>query len=118
MREKGGVLAERNDEKIREVNASDISPSEPTKTKSPFVQEDSPMAQSGARIPEGVRQAAHKRSLAQRVREEHDGEGYVIINTQSAEIIDVADDLREATIIIKSAGLPSDNTLIVSCHER
>ena len=118
MSKKGGTLVEGNKQKMRDVNASDISPSEPTKTRSPFAQEDNPMAQSESHIPKGVRQAARKRSLAQRVREEHEGDGFVIINTQSTELIDVVDDLHEAHTIIKSAGLPSDDTLIVSCHER
>lgn len=104
--------------KFREADASDIGASEAPRKRSSLIQEDSPLGQSEPQVPEEVQRAAYRRSIAERVRQEHDGHGYVIINTETGEVVGIADDLREARSVIESADLSSNKTLIISCNER
>ena len=105
-------------EKFREADASDIGASEAPRRESTLIQETNPLGKSEPQIPEEVRRAAHRRSIAERVREDHNGNGYVIIDTGTGEVVAIVDDLREGRSVIESVDLSSDETLIVSCNER
>lgn len=118
MSTKKREFVEGDSQKFREADASDIGASEAPRKHSTLVQEDSPLGQSKPRVPEEVRRAVHRRSIAERVREDHDGNGYVILNTGTGGVVDIVDDLREGRSVIESADLSSDKTLIISCNER
>ena len=118
MSTKQDSLVKREDQRFREADASDIGASEAPRKQSALIQENTPLDQNEPQIPEEVQRAAHRRSIAKRIREDHEGSGYVIINTETGDIIDIVDDLREGRSSMESMDLPPDETLIISCNER
>jgi len=118
MSTKEKEFVKRENQQFREADASDIGASEAPRKQSTLIQENNPLGQSEPQVPEEVRRAVHRRSIAKRVREDHDGNGYVIINTGTGDIVGIVDDLREGRSVIESVDLSSEETLIVSCNER
>lgn len=106
------------EQKIREAGASDIGGSVPSKTNSPAVDQPDAITKRDRHVPKEIAKQARRRSLASQIREEHDGEGYVVMNSESGEIIDIVGDLAEGLSVIKSKDISSEDTLVVSCHEQ
>lgn len=118
MSSKGGILSEDDEQKIREAEPADIGGSEPSRTEGSLIENDTLVPQSEHQVPEEIVQEARRRSLANRIREDHQGEGFVIVNTESADIIETVDNLMEARRVLESTNLGPDQTLVVSCYER
>lgn len=118
MTERGPIKVEEKPNKFRSADASDIRASEPDASEVKFIGEESIFEESEIRLPDEVREAARKKSLAKEVREEHQGEGFVILDVGTGRIIDVVDDLQGARNILVSSEYRPEETLVVSCYER
>lgn len=105
-------------DRIREAEISDLAGSEPPRKSSPIQSRDQLLSESEPKVPEEIREAARERSIAKQIREEYGGSGFAIVDKRSGEVVGIAVDLREARSIIKSRGLLTNDSLIVSCYER
>lgn len=118
MTNDGGLLIRGEEQKIRDANASDIGGSEPTPTGSELIPKSSPTKKKEVHIPEEIREAARERSLARKIRENHGGEGFVLVNTENGRILDIVENLSEARSVIEAENLSADESLVVFCNER
>lgn len=116
MTDDGGSIIKGDDNRIRDPTATDLKPSSPSGGKHQLVTTNKPVTKRKKQVPEEVRQRTRERTLAERVRREHSGSGFVILNTENASIVDVVDDLQEARSALASTDLNADNALIVDCH--
>lgn len=117
MNETNNVVIEDNNSVIRKPNPSDTTPSEPKGVENPFSETNDFVNERSTEVPEEIKKAAYEQSLAQQIREDHEGNVFVIVQTNTSEIVEIVDDLHAAEMFMQENSLSSENTLIVSCHE-
>lgn len=108
---------EKRDEPIREVDQSDIGGSSPEYGSSELIGSSGFLTSERTAVPERIHEAAQEKSLADKIREEHAGEGMVAINRSTGEIFAISDDLRSMREIFNDSDIPPEERLVISCYE-
>jgi hypothetical protein len=114
------TIQEKDGNQLRDVQKSDIGGSESAKLpNSGLFSSGIEVASEGAeRVPEEIRESAREMTLADRIKEKHAGEGLVLVNKQTGEILAIENTTQAILHRTREVNVPSHDLLTVGCYER
>lgn len=113
------IIGKKDKNQLREVQRSDIGGSGTSESPKPafFDSGIEGASEAGERVPEEIRESAHEMTLAGRIKEEHAGEGWVLVNKRSGEILAIEDTTQGILRRTRELDVPSHDLLTVGCYE-
>ena len=114
------LIRERDGNQLREVQRSDIGGSGTSELpkRASFNSGIEAGSEVGERVPEEIRESAREMTLADRIKEEHAGEGLVLVDKRTGEILAIEDTTQAILHRTREIDVPSHDLLTVGCYEQ